>query len=196
MSTTSNAAPLPTLADRHHELTRRLILDAAVHVLEQSSVAELTARAVARQAQVSERTVFRYYPTREEFLDAIALEVRRRLALPAPPATLEELMDAPRLLYAGFEARQPLIKAALHTEIYQRMRQLQNQARAEAIDGLLAQHAARRDERDRRLASANIRYHLTATSWHYYRFYFGLSAEDTVACAEAVIRQTLDGLLR
>ena len=193
MSAVSQTA---TLADRQHELTRRLILDAALHVLEQGSVTELTVRAVARQAQVSERTVFRYYATRDEFLDAIAVEVRGSLALPAPPATLEELLAAPRALYAAFEARLALIKAALHTEIYQRMRQAQNQARAEAIDRLLAQHAAHRSERDRRLASANIRYHLTATTWHYYRFYFDMSLDDTVACAETAIRQALDGLLR
>lgn len=49
-------------------------------------------------------------------------------------------------------------------------------------------------QRDRMLAAANIRYLLAATSWHYYRFYFGFSLKDSTAAAELLIRQTVDGL--
>ena len=40
----------------------------------------------------------------------------------------------------------------------------------------------------------HIRYFLAASTWHYYRFYFGFSLKDTVACAEAAIGQALDSL--
>ena len=47
---------------------------------------------------------------------------------------------------------------------------------------------------ERRLAAANIHYHITASTWHYYRFYFGLSLEDSVDCARMAIRQALAAL--
>lgn len=192
-----STAELPkalSLAERHGEATRRLILDAALDMLERASLGELTVRAVARHANISERTVFRYFATREEFLDAIADQVRDRLALPPPPQTEAELMAAPRALYQRFEATKQLTQAALHTELFHRMRETQAKSRWRAVQQLVDRLAARRSERDRRIAAANIRYYLAATSWYYYRFYFGFSLEDSVAAAETAIRDALVGL--
>jgi AcrR family transcriptional regulator len=184
----------PSLAERHGEATRRLILDAALDMLEHASLGELTVRAVARHANISERTVFRYFAAREEFLDAIADQVRERLALPPPPQTEDEVMAAPRALYQRFEATKQLTLAALHSELFHRMRETQAKTRWRAVQQLVDRLAPRRSERDRRIAAANIRYYLAATSWHYYRFYFGFSIEDSIAAAEAAIRNTLAGL--
>lgn len=194
MSSSSNAT-VATLAERHSDLTQRLILEAAVQLLERLTVAELTVRAVAKQARISERTVFRYFPVREEFLDAIAAEVRANLNVPAPPTSLDELVAAPRALYEAFEAKQKLTMAALHTELFGRLRETQARERWDAVRKLIDRLAPERPEPQRRMAAANIRYYLSATTWHYYRFYFGFSLEDTIACADTAIRQTLDGML-
>ena len=184
------------LADRHSGLTRQAILDAAVGMLERSTVSELTVRAVAKQANISERTVFRYFASREEFLDAVADAVRARFALPPPPTTREQLLAAPRALYTRFEAVASLTKAALHSELFHRMRETQARARWKAVRELVDQIAPRKPEGQRRIAAANIRYYLAASSWYYFRFYFGFSLEDTIACAETAIRQSLEGLTR
>lgn len=183
-----------TLAERQADLTRQVILAAALDTLERGSVADLTVRAVAKLANISERTVFRYFATREEFLDAVADEVRARLALPEPPRTIAELKAAPRALYGRFEATRKLTLAALHTEIFHRMRETQARTRWAAVRELVHALAPRRSQRERRLAAANIRYYLSATTWHYYRFYFDFSLEDTIAAAETAIRDTLAGL--
>jgi AcrR family transcriptional regulator len=193
MSTSESLKTL-SLAERHGEATRRLIVEAALDMLERASVGELTVRAVARHANISERTVFRYYATREEFLDAIADQVRARLALPPPPQTEDALMAAPRGLYERFEAKKNLTLAALHSELFHRMRETQARSRWRAVQELVDRLAPRRSQRDRRIAAANIRYYLAATSWHYYRFYFGFTLEDSIAAAEAAIRNTLAGL--
>lgn len=185
-----------SLAERHTDLTRRAILDAALGMLERSSVGDLTVRAVAKQANISERTVFRYFATREEFLDAIADEVRERLGLPPPPQTVDELLNAPRALYERFEATKNLTLAALHTELFHRMRETQARTRWTAVRQLVDALAPRRSERERRIAAANIRYYLAATAWHYFRFYFHFSLEDSIEAARTAIRQTIDGLVR
>jgi AcrR family transcriptional regulator len=184
----------PTLAERRTDLTQRLILEAAVRLLERGSVSDVTARAVAAEAGMSERTIFRYFATRDELLDAIADEVRRSLELPPPPRTVEELLAAPQLLYSAFEAKEKLTKAALHTELFPRMRDVQAKQRWMAVRKIIDELAPRRPERERKIAAANIRYFLAATSWHYYRFNFGFSLEETVACAETAIRQAVEGL--
>jgi AcrR family transcriptional regulator len=189
-----STAKILRLAERHVDLTRQVIRDAALDMLEHTTVGELTVRAVAKRANLSERTVFRYFASREEFLDAVADAVRTRLALPPPPRSREELLDAPRALYTRFEASANLVKAALHTELFHRMRETQARTRWNAVQGIVDELAPRRPARQRRLAAANIRYYLAASSWHYFRFYFGFSLEDTIACAEIAIRQTLEGL--
>jgi AcrR family transcriptional regulator len=183
-----------SLADRQSDLTRRLILDTASGLLERTSVAELTVRGVAKQANISERTVFRYFPTREELLDAVAAAVHEKMALPAAPSSVEELLAAPRALYSRFEAVRELTRAALHTELFHRIRESQARVRWTAIQGIVDALAPRAGARERRIAAANIRFYLAASTWHYYRFYFRFSLEDTIACAESAIRQALDGL--
>ena len=111
-----------------------------------------------------------------------------------PKATREALLAAPRALYARFEATANLTRAALHTELFHRMRETQAQARWKAVQRLVDELAPRKSERQRRIAAANIRYYLAASSWHYFRFYFGFSLEETIECAETAIGQTLAGL--
>lgn len=183
-----------SLTERHSDLTERTILESAVQLLERSSLTELTARAVAKQAAISERTVFRYFPSRDEFLDAVAGEVRRALNAPPPPQSLDELYAAPRALYGAFEARPNLTKAALHTELFDRMRETQAKDRWTAVRKLVDAYAPRRTERECRIAAANIRYYLSATTWHYYRFYFGFNLADAITCAEVSIRQSVEAL--
>ncbi len=181
-----------TLADRKNELTRRLVLDAAVELLERSSsLHEVTFLAVAQRANISQRTLFRYFHTRDLLLDALAEEIRVRIAPPPPPRTLTELADAPRLLYQAFEAQRRLVTAGLQPELVRRMVDAQARARWIAIRKLVDQHASRRGERERTIAAANVRYYLAATSWHYFRTYLGFDLADTIACAETAIAQSL-----
>jgi AcrR family transcriptional regulator len=183
-----------SLTERRNDLTRALIMDSAVAVLENGAVNELTIRAVAKRANMSERTVFRYFASRDAFLDAVADEVRARLNLPPPPESLEELDGAPRALYRAFETQLNLTKAALHSEIFPRMRDTQAQARWTAIRKLIDGSFPACSERRRRIAAANIRYYLAASTWHYYRFHFGFSLRDSIACAETAIRQSIESL--
>src|ERR1051325_4685841 len=193
MSTGKNLSRL-SLVERQSDLTRRVILEAALAELEDGSVGELTVRAVAKRANIAERTVFRYFASREEFLDALAAEVRAKLALPQSPQSVAALLAAPRELFTRFEALASLTKAALHSELFHRMRETQARSRWTAVRRLVDELAPRRSERERRIAAANIRYYLAATTWHYFRFYFNFSLEDSIAAAEAALRQTLTSL--
>jgi AcrR family transcriptional regulator len=186
-------APL-TLTQRHTDLTRSLILDTAIDLLEAGPVAELTVRAVARRAQLAERTVFRYFATREEFLDGVALAGAARLRTPEPPTTDAELVAAPRALYGAFEAKTGLTRALLHPDLLPRMQATAAKRRWDAIAKLVDRIAAEAPARARRIAAANIRYYLAATSWHYYRFTFGFDFEEAVACAETAIALALEDI--
>lgn len=177
-----------TLIDRHTDATQRLILDSAVELLEVGEVSELTVRAVARHAQMSERTVFRYFPSRDEFLDAVVNELVSRLHPPPPPAALDELLAYPAVLYARFEETAGLLKAILHADLYKRVRATVVGERWNAVQALIDQAAGHRSEHERRIAGANIHYYLSATTWHYFRFNFEFPPEMAVECATRAVR--------
>jgi AcrR family transcriptional regulator len=183
-----------TLKDRQLALTRQLILDAAVEQLESGAFHDLTMRSVAKRANLAERTLFRHFATREELLDALAAEVSARLELPALPGSAIELPAVPRALYRAFEARANLTKAALHSELFDRIRETTASARWKTVRALIDEFAPQASERDRMLAAANIRYLLAATSWHYYRFYFRFTLKDSIAAAEVAIQRMVEGL--
>ncbi|HYD76324.1 helix-turn-helix domain-containing protein [Ramlibacter sp.] len=190
----SRSDELASLKERQGELTRQLILDAAVQQAQDGLLREVTMRSVAQRANIAERTVFRYFASREQLLDELAVEVSRRLELPALPATAPELARSAGKFYAAFEAHASLTTTALHSELFDRIRDSVARDRWARIRALVDAWAPRRSERVRAFAAAHIRYLLAASTWHYYRFYFGFSLEDSIAAAQLAIEQTLAGL--
>jgi len=192
---TKNDRSAGTLSRLRADLTERLILDAALHTLERGSVEGLTVGAVAKQAGISERTVFRYFASREVFLDAVAQELARRMNLPPPPSSLAELQAYPRALYEGFEANNSVLKVAVRSELFQRLVATSAKERWVAVRRIIDDYAPRAPERARKIAAANIRFYLGASTWHYFRFLLGFGLEDTIACAETAVGQSLAGLI-
>ena len=183
-----------TLAALHADQTERLILQSAVDLLEHDSAGALTVRGVARQAAISERTIFRYFAGRDALLDAIAAEVTRQLSIPPAPENIEDILAMPGKLFEGFEARANLTRASMHSDLFPRMRSGAAQKRWEAIRKIIDRFAPRAPEEKRKIAAANIRYFVSAATWNYYRSIFRFSLEETITAAETAIRQALDGL--
>jgi AcrR family transcriptional regulator len=145
--------PRSALVARQTDLTQRLILEAALEVAAETPTEPLSVRATAKRAGMSERTVFRYFATREDLVTAAAGAFEQRLNLPQAPDSLEGLLAYPQALYGCFE-----------------------------------------DQAERRIAAANIHFHLVASTWHYYRVHFEFSPEEAMKSARTVIVQSLKGL--
>lgn len=181
-----------SLNDRHTDATQKLILSTAVELLERSGVTDLTVRAVAKEAGMSERTVFRYFATRDQFLDAVAAEAASQIHTPAPPQTLKELLNFADPLYRSFEERSTLVEASLHTEIFKRVRVKAAGERWQAVRDIIDKNAPKSSKKDRKVAATNISYYLSASTWHYYRSNFELSLEESIACAKSAVRLMLN----
>ena len=189
------AARAPSLAERHADHTRQWIVAAAVDVLEElGPAAVLTNAAVAGRAGISERTVYRHFATREALLDALAAEVAQRLGTPPVPSSPEALLRYPGQLFACFEARPQLTRSALTSEVFSRMRDGPAAQRWRVVQQMLDAHLPALPEAERAMTAANIRYLLAATTWHYYRHYFGFSLEQTVRCVQQALAFQLQGL--
>ena len=95
--------PAPSLRDRQREETREQILRAVGRQLEADSLEDLSFSDIAKDAGVGERTVYRYFPTKEALLGAFWSWLQgQALAEPGRPRParsdrrLREAITAPR----------------------------------------------------------------------------------------------------
>jgi AcrR family transcriptional regulator len=160
----------------------------------EEGIEDLSVRAVAGKANMSERTVFRYFESRDALLDAVASEVNARQALPPLPRSIDELLDYPEAIFTRFEANQALMKVALRGAVYERIRSSDRATRGKRVLELIDEFAPHVDPARRRLIASNIHYHVIATTWHYYRFRFGFTLEDTIAAARLSVEQAVVSL--
>src|SRR5579864_2558523 len=100
------------------EQTRLRILRATTDLLADPTSDELTVPLVAREARVSLRTVYRYFPTREALLDAWAewMEESSQAHLLSYPEHAGRLAAFARELYRSFDANEALFKALLNSK--------------------------------------------------------------------------------
>lgn len=184
------------LRTRQSRLAHDLIVHTAIDLLINEPQESLSVRAVALNAGMSERTVFRYFATRDHLLDAVAAEMAARQALPSLPDRLDQLPDYPAVLFSRFEEIKGMVQASLRSEVYERIRTVDLLNRGESIAKLVDEAAAGVDAGTRKIVARNIHYFLVATTWNYYRTRFGLSAEEAVAAARRAIKDAIAGLQR
>ena len=68
-----------SLRERHQNLTRRLITEGLARVILRTGIHEFSVQEVADEAGVSLRTLYRYFPNREDLLEGLGVEVEQTI---------------------------------------------------------------------------------------------------------------------
>ncbi len=182
------------LNEKHAALTRQLVLDAAVELIKDCDVSELSLKKIAEHAGMAERTLYRHFATRNVFIEALAATLHERLATPPTPVDAASLATMPELLYRKLEEQPEIVLAILHSELYQYIFGTAARDRWLSIKNILNDAYPNTPDQLREMSAANIRYYLSASTWYYYRYNFKFDIETTIQCAELSIEQTLQGL--
>jgi AcrR family transcriptional regulator len=157
--------------------------------------ADLTYSAVAAEAEVQERTVYRHFPKKEDLGDALwdwIIEHRTHGDFSA--GNEGQLIAAMRKSFAGFDAEAPLIEAMLHSPQGLDVRRRQQPPRRamflacvdEAVPGLPPQ------ARERAAAALQVLY--SAPSWELLRNFWQMDAAQAADTIELAIHCLLSGL--
>jgi AcrR family transcriptional regulator len=191
----SAAAPAyaSPLRERQKADTRALILATVERLLADRSLEQFSLADVARAAGITERTVYRHFETRDALLEATWKMVNDSIGIRSFPATAEELVALPQIVFPAFERKADVIRAMLASPQGRELRLRVNKERQAAI------RAAVRDARPKlrepaftRLCAA-VQLLYSASGWATMRDYWGLEgAEAGRAASEAIA--TLLGL--
>lgn len=117
------------LRRRRAEVSKQAIRDAVAELLRHEHPATLSVPAVAERAGVSVRTVYRYFPTKQELLDDVAFVQTRRTEelMGDSEAMFESPGDYLRTLWSDFERNVDSIRAQHRSPAGAELRQRREQ---------------------------------------------------------------------
>lgn len=178
------------------EGTRTRIVEAMAGLLTDGDGPEaITYKSVAAAADVTEMTVYRYFPSREALLEGLWSWLNTRIApgvgMPASEAALTEQLGP---LFEGFDRVAPQIRASLFTPQGREMRASLDGERQRAFLAALDDAARGLDARTRRRAAAAIQLLHSAYAWLSMREQWGLDATEAADVSAWVIRLVLADL--
>ena len=191
-----NSPAATSLRDEQVERTRRRILDAAVVVLAADSISELTIPRVARQAGVAVRTVYRYYPSRDALIDAVAVLGEGRFGSTPFPESVDELRLLAPALFQHYEENEELMRAGRVSPAGRAVFARTRQARIGSAERALAPLLEGLPEVERRRAVAVVYNQHSVGTYLLYRDSFGLSGREAGEVAAWAVGLVVDELER
>lgn len=186
----------PSLRDQHAAVTRTRILSAVRELLEEGDAEELTMPAVAAASDVSLRTIYRYYPTREELLEAAGRWIGDELLGHPYPATLDEVADRFEEGAPDFDEHPGLVRAMALSQLGRRIRGYRRRERLEALARALRDELPGLPEDELRRAEAVIAYLHNILAYTTLREENGLSGEEIGRAIGWAIRALVEDLRR
>lgn len=164
------------LRSRQKEQTRGLILNAVDAILRRAPVSEVTIAAVAREADITERTIYRHFPTREDLLNAAWRRALRAFirGQTQQVETLDQILELTRAAYENFDANEGIVRAIISApegvEVRKRPAEIRLDMLKKAYAGILAGLP------EEQVMAVVMATHVlsSASSWSHLRDYCGL----------------------
>jgi len=185
-----------SLREQQAETVRQQILSGVAALLEQSSVDALTMPLVAGLSGVSLRTLYRYYPTREQLLEAAGRWIGSELLGQGYPQTLNEVGDSFEDGCRQFDRHPGLVRALALSELGREVRGYRRGERIEAIREALETEVGELPEEELRRAEAILAYLHNMLAYTTLREEHGLQGEEIGKAVGWAIRALVDDLRR
>src|ERR1051325_8869503 len=147
-----------SLRAQHAEATRVRILSAVAELLESGQPEELTVPSVAAASGVSLRTIYRYYPTRDELLEAAGRWIGDEVLESPYPQNLDEVATVIADGCRRFDEHPGLARGLAFSELGRGVRAYRRRERLDAIEQALRAEVGDLPEEELRRAQAVLAY--------------------------------------
>jgi AcrR family transcriptional regulator len=185
-----------SLREEHAAAARERILSAVAELIERGEPDELTMPDVAAASGISLRTIYRYYATREELIEAAGRWIGNELMRHPYPRTLDEVADFFEVGCADFDRRPGLVRALALSRLGRRVRGYRRSERLGAISRALRDELVAAPEAEIRRAEAVLAYLHNMLAYTTLREESGLDGEEIGRAIAWAIRTLVDDLRR
>jgi len=186
--------PEQTLRDQHADFTREIIFEALTRLVSKEGVHEFSIQRVADLAGISHRTVYRYFPTREELLEALAVWLEGRMPRQLSSYGPDQLEDAVRSVHGLFEEHSEKVTALAVLAAGARIRIPRRNEHSRTVERSLAGLVRHLDPEDAHAVVTLIRSILGSYMWSHLRNDHGLDGEHTTDVVVWAVRALMDAL--
>lgn len=183
-----------TLRQEQMKKTREQILEGLVRTMAHG-IAEISIPAVAQEAGVSIPTVYRYFRTKRDLIEALGGYVVQKagFAMSQPPRSLEELLAVVKQLFIRYEGIDETMRAAAMSDLAYGLRKEVIPIRQKMIEEALAPGIGLVNEADR-IRLRNIVLVLASTAMiRAFKDYLDLSGEEASDTVTWAIRRLIQG---
>ena len=186
---------------RHTEATRNAILDAAVDLFRERRSDGFSVQDVADRAGLTHRTIYRYFPTRQELLGATGQHLAPRIAEEplSEVSTVEEWIDMLGAHLARAEANFEFIRSVVVATLASDDLRLFGHSlrdRDTHLWEVFRRQFPQLDEGDARRTFAALRHLTSSTSYVFFRLRFRLPPAEATEAIQTAARQIVDRAAR
>lgn len=176
--------------------TRERIEKAAAALIDATRNPEaITFKAVAQRARVTEMTVYRHFPTREDLLRGMWRQLNTRMGTGiGMPGNVEALLTQHAALFTGFDKVAPHIEASITTPQGREMRAALNEYRRRAFRAIVDELAPGVKPEARTRAAAILQLLHSAHAWMSLREQWGMDGREAGAATRWAIDIVLEHL--
>lgn len=182
---------MSTVQDARAEAVREQAMAGLAAVL--AAGRPLTFKEVALASGVSERTLYRYYPTRDELLAAAFAWTNRRLDLDGRPTDAASATELVRRAFVGFDEVAAVVRELLAAPEGLAARLAEGPDRQRAATTLVETEAPGLDPTTRRRVAAAVQLLTSAAAWQGLRDHWGMDGTEAGETAALAIDLLLAG---
>ena len=194
MSTAEGAKTAPSLRDRQARLAREAILSALVDELERTAPEAVVLADIARAAGVSPRTLYRYFPTRDDLFRAAGAWVFDQLGIEGEIEGPDAIADSHARAARAFGDHPELARALLRSTVGRGVRSSSRERRVASIQAALADVTAGLDPAEQRQATAIIAFLCSLNATVTLQDEGGLTPDEVPAATTWAISTLIDDL--
>jgi AcrR family transcriptional regulator len=183
------------LREKRVEATREHILGAAFDLLVHYPDQPFSHEAVAKEAGVGARTVYRYFPAQADFFEALWIKVRKQSGT-IYPTEEKEIVPHIDVLYRAFDRNEKLIRSVLESPAGSRVRAGGAEEGRVSFEKSLQRLLQGRSAPERRQIRAVFQGIYSGPFWQMLHDRGGLTSDEAIAAASWAAQILLDSLRR
>lgn len=176
------------------EDTTARILNALVDVISTDGITEFSVQAVADRAEVSHRTIYRHFPSREALLEGITdflEDPMRAEGLPGVPEDLDDCVDTIESVFTFFEANAAMIEAMVVVRLALGMEPSRSRERTEGFIDIVRREAPQLSPDEVNGYAMGLRAMASSQHWYVLTRRLGLTTDE----ASRVTAESLRALI-